>query len=51
MTRNCRRGLAAFAWLSLVVGGPPAIAHDDDVRIHGVAVGTQSLKADRPQAQ
>jgi imidazolonepropionase-like amidohydrolase len=45
MTRTCRRGLAAFAWLLLIVGGAPALAHDDDVRIHGVAVGTQALKA------
>jgi imidazolonepropionase-like amidohydrolase len=45
MTRTCRRGLAAFALLSGIVGGAPALAHDDDVRIHGVAVGTQALKA------
>ena len=43
MTRPWRRGLAALAFL--IVGGSPAFAHDDDVRIHGVAVGTQQLKA------
>lgn len=44
MTRSWRRGLAALASLILIVGGTPALAHDDDVRIHGVAVGTQQLK-------
>ena len=45
MTRHWRRGLAAFASLILIAGGSPALAHDDDVRIHGVAVGTQKLRA------
>jgi imidazolonepropionase-like amidohydrolase len=45
MTRPWRRGLAALASLLLIVGGSPALAHDDDVRIHGVAVGTQQLQA------
>jgi imidazolonepropionase-like amidohydrolase len=40
-----RRLLAALALLGLIVGGSPALAHDDDVRIHGVAVGTQKLQA------
>jgi imidazolonepropionase-like amidohydrolase len=44
MTRKRRRGLAASALLTLIIGGTPAHAHDDDVRIHGVAVGTQALK-------
>src|ERR1700712_4273279 len=34
-----------IATLGLVVGGSPAFAHDDDVRIHGVAVGSQKLRA------
>ncbi|MFL6700421.1 MAG: amidohydrolase family protein [Vitreoscilla sp.] len=34
-----------FAALLLVAAGAPALAHDDDVRIHGVAVGTQKLQA------
>ena len=40
------RFLAVLAALSMIVGGSPALAHDDDdVRIHGVAVGTQKLRA------
>jgi len=44
MTR-IRRGLAAFASLILITGAVPVLAHDDDVRIHGVAVGSQKLQA------
>jgi len=40
MPRPLRLLLAAAA---LIGGGSPSYAHDDDVRIHGVAVGTQSL--------
>ena len=36
---------AAFAALLLLAAGASALAHDDDVRIHGVAVGTQKLQA------
>jgi len=36
---------ALIAILGLVGGGSPASAHDDDVRIHGVAVGSQKLQA------
>ena len=35
---------ALIAILGLVGGGSPASAHDDDVRIHGVAVGSQKLQ-------
>ena len=38
--RSLRHVVAALAF---IVGGSPALAHDDDVRIHGVAVGTQKL--------
>jgi len=44
MTRTRRRGLAASVLLTLIAGCMPAHAHDDDVRIHGVAVGSQALK-------
>ena len=45
MTPSWRR-LAGLAWLAMIVGGSPALAHDDDdVRIHGVAVGHQKLQA------
>ena len=44
MPHPFRRLLAALAALCLIVGGSPALAHDDDVRIHGVAVGTQKLR-------
>ncbi|MEO5690297.1 MAG: amidohydrolase family protein [Burkholderiaceae bacterium] len=37
-----RHLLACVAALLCIVGGPPALAHDD-VRIHGVAVGSQTL--------
>jgi imidazolonepropionase-like amidohydrolase len=40
-----RRLQAALVALCLVAGSAPALAHDDDVRIHGVAVGTQKLQA------
>jgi len=40
-----RHLLASLAALCLIVGGAPALAHDDDVRIHGVAVGTQKLQS------
>ena len=40
--RSLRPALAAL-WL--IAAGAPALAHDDDVRIHGVAVGTQKLQA------
>ena len=45
MPHLLRRPLLALAALCLIVGGSPALAHDDDVRIHGVAVGTQKLQA------
>jgi imidazolonepropionase-like amidohydrolase len=46
MSNASRRLLSLFATLALIVGGTPAFAHDDDdVRIHGVAVGTQKLHA------
>jgi imidazolonepropionase-like amidohydrolase len=45
MPNATRRLLTVLATLGLVVGGSPARAHDDDVRIHGVAVGTQTLQA------
>ena len=35
----------ALAALCLAAGIAPALAHDDDVRIHGVPVGTQTLQA------
>ena len=44
MTNPTRRLPTVLAMLALVVGGTPALGHDDDaVRIHGVAVGTQKL--------
>ena len=46
MSNASPRFLAVLATLLLIVGGSPALAHDDDdVRIHGVAVGTQTLRA------
>jgi imidazolonepropionase-like amidohydrolase len=45
MNPSLRRLLASVAALCGIVGGSPALAHDDDVRIHGVAVGTQKLQA------
>jgi len=39
------RAWACLAGACLVVVAAPADAHDDDVRIHGVAVGTQKLQA------
>ena len=45
MPHPLRRFLALAAALAAIVGGPPAFGHDDDVRIHGVAVGTQKLQA------
>ena len=40
------RLMSLLAALGLIVGGSPALAHDDDdVRIHGVAVGSQKLQA------
>ena len=45
MSHPLRRLLSAIAALTWIVGGTPALAHDDDVRIHGVAVGTQKLQA------
>jgi imidazolonepropionase-like amidohydrolase len=44
-TTPLRHLLACVATLLGIVGGSPALAHDDDVRIHGVAVGTQTLAA------
>ena len=44
MPKASRRLLTLLAILGLIVGGSPAFGHDDDdVRIHGVAVGTQKL--------
>ncbi len=40
-----RRLLSLLAALGLVASAMPAHPHDDDVRIHGVAVGTQKLRA------
>ena len=45
MRPSSRRLPALLAALSLVVGGSQALAHDDDVQIHGVAVGSQKLTA------
>ena len=45
MSNASRHLLSLLATLGLIVGGTPAFAHDDDVRIHGVAVGTQKLHA------
>ena len=46
MSNASRPLLSLLATLGLIVGGTPALAHDDDdVRIHGVAVGTQKLHA------
>ena len=46
MSSNASRSLRLLAvMLALIVGGSPALAHDDDVQIHGVAVGTQTLQA------
>ena len=45
MSIPLRQLLASLAALGLIVGGSSALAHDDDVRIHGVAVGTQKLRA------
>ena len=45
MPHPLHRLFAAVAALCLIVGGTQALAHDDDVRIHGVAVGTQKLQA------
>ena len=42
MSRSFRSFLAALA---CIVGGSAALAHDDDVRIHGVVVGSQKLQA------
>ncbi|MBC7663413.1 MAG: hypothetical protein H7276_06380, partial [Caulobacter sp.] len=39
------RLLSLLAVLGPVASAMPAHAHDDDVRIHGVAVGTQKLRA------
>src|SRR6201999_1100913 len=44
MSRPLHRLLSVAALISLIVGGTPALAHDDDVRIHGVAVGTPKLQ-------
>ena len=41
MSHSMRCSLAAFV---LAVATSPAFGHDDDVRIHGVAVGTQKLQ-------
>ncbi len=41
----CHRLAALVAALGLAIGVGPAWAHDDEVRIHGVAVGTQALLA------
>ncbi len=45
MRQSSRRLPALLAALCLIVGGSQALAHDDDVRIHGVAVGSQKLAA------
>ena len=46
MSNAFRRFLQVSALLGCIVGGTQAFGHDDDdVRIHGVAVGTQKLKA------
>ena len=45
MRQSSRRLPALLAALCLIVGGSQALAHDDDVRIHGVAVGSQKLTA------
>ena len=45
MRQSPRRLPALLAALAFIVGGSPALAHDDDVQIHGVPVGSQKLKA------
>ena len=45
MHHAMRRLFSAVTTLLSIVGGSQALAHDDDVRIHGVAVGTQTLRA------
>ena len=40
-----RRLLSTLVLLGLVAAAAAVHAHDDDVRIHGVAVGTQTLRA------
>ena len=46
MSNAFRQFLQVSALLGCIVGGTQAFGHDDDdVRIHGVAVGTQKLKA------
>ena len=45
MSNASRLLLPLCAAACLVVGATPAFGHDDDVRIHGVAVGTQKLHA------
>jgi imidazolonepropionase-like amidohydrolase len=46
MSNSSRPLLSFLMTVAFIVGGTPAFAHDDDdVRIHGVAVGTQKLHA------